>query len=205
LYFETIIVKYYNMAIEDTRDKILSVANKLFSRFGFHKTSMDEIAKIARKAKGSLYYHFASKEDLFKEVVSKEIISLKTQLSIIIEDTDLSASGKMKKYLTKRMEVLNDASNYHETLKADFFEHFHFIDDLRNELDEWEKGNLKRIILQGIETKEFAPIKDIDVLLDILIMVLKGLEIPFFLQNKYEKYIPYSEGLMSILTKGLAP
>ena len=44
------------MAIEDTRDKILSVANKLFSRFGFHKTSMDEIAKIARKAKGSLYY-----------------------------------------------------------------------------------------------------------------------------------------------------
>ena len=193
------------MAIEDTRDKILSVANKLFSRFGFHKTSMDEIAKIARKAKGSLYYHFASKEELFKEVVSKEIISLKNQLSIIVENTDLSASGKMKKYMIKRMEVLNDAANYHETLKADFFEHFDFIDDLRNELDEWEKGNLRKIILQGIETKEFAPIKDMDVLLDILIMVLKGLEIPFFLQNKYEKYYPHSEGLMSILTKGLAP
>ena len=104
------------MASEDTRDKILSVANKLFSRFGFHKTSMDEIAKIARKAKGSLYYHFASKEDLFTEIVNKEIVSLKTQLSIIVEDTDLSASGKMKKYLNKRMEVLNDAANYHETL-----------------------------------------------------------------------------------------
>jgi len=35
------------MALDDTRKKILSVANKLFSRFGFHKTSMDEIAKIA--------------------------------------------------------------------------------------------------------------------------------------------------------------
>ena len=57
------------MGIEDTRDKILSVANKLFSRFGFHKTSMDKIAKIDRKAKGSLYYHFACKEELFKEVV----------------------------------------------------------------------------------------------------------------------------------------
>ena len=105
------------MAIEDTRDKILSVANKLFSRFGFHKTSMDEIAKIARKAKGSLYYHFASKEDLFKEVVSTELINLKSQLSIIIDDTDLSASGKMKKYLIKRMEVLNDAANYHDWKK----------------------------------------------------------------------------------------
>ncbi len=193
------------MAIEDTRDKILSVANKLFSRFGFHKTSMDEIAKIARKAKGSLYYHFASKEDLFKEVVSKEIISLKNQLSVIIEDTDLSASGKMKKYLIKRMEILNNAANYHETIKADFFEHFDFIDDLRNELDEWEKGNLRDIIQHGVNTKEFAPIKDMDVLLDMFIMVLKGLEIPFFLQNKYERYSPYFEGLMSILTKGLAP
>jgi len=192
------------MAIEDTRDKILSVANKLFSRFGFHKTSMDEIAKIARKAKGSLYYHFASKEDLFKEVVSTELINLKSQLSIIIDDTDLSASGKMKKYLIKRMEVLNDAANYHEALKADFFEHFHFIDDLRTELDVWEKENLKKIINQGVETGGFMPIADMEVLLDIFIMVMKGLEIPFFLQGKYTKYAPHFEGLMSILTKGLA-
>ncbi|RLD61694.1 MAG: hypothetical protein DRI95_13965 [Bacteroidetes bacterium] len=192
------------MAIEDTKDKILSVANKLFSRFGFHKTSMDEIAKIARKAKGSLYYHFASKEELFKEVVSKELINLKSQLSFIIDNTDYSASGKMKTYLIKRMEVLNDASNYHETIKADFFEHFDFIDDLRNELDSWEKENLKNIIQQGIETKEFAAVEDVDVLLDVFIMVLKGLEIPFFIQGKYEKYSPHFEGLMGILTKGLA-
>ncbi len=193
------------MAIEDTRDKILSVANKLFSRFGFHKTSMDEIAKIARKAKGSLYYHFASKEELFKEVVSKEILNLKNQLSIIVDDTNLNASEKIKKYLIKRMEILHDAANYHETLKADFFEHFDFIDDLRNELDEWEKMNLKKIILQGAKTGEFVIIGNIEVLLDMFIMVLKGLEIPFFLQNKYEKYSPYFEGLMGIMTKGLAP
>ena len=56
------------MHIDNTKNKIVSVATKLFGRFGFHKTSMDEIAKIARKAKGSLYYYFASKEELFKEV-----------------------------------------------------------------------------------------------------------------------------------------
>ncbi len=192
------------MSLDDTRNKILSVANKLFSRFGFHKTSMDEIAKIARKAKGSLYYHFASKEELFKEVVSKEIMNLKNQLDVIINNTDLSASDKIKLYLLRRMEILNDAANYHETLKADFFEHFDFIDDLREELDKWEKENLKKILLQGVETKEFAAIGDMDVLLDMFMMVLRGLEIPFFLQNKYEKYSPYFEGLMGILTKGIA-
>ncbi len=192
------------MALDDTRKKILSVAKKLFSRFGFHKTSMDEIAKIARKAKGSLYYHFASKEELFKEVVSKELMDLKDQLDVIINNTDLSASEKIKIYLLRRMEVLNDAANYHETLKADFFEHFDFIDDLREEFDEWEKENIKKILLQGVETKEFAAIEDMGVLLDVFMMVLRGLEIPFFLQNRYKKYSPYFEGLMEVLIKGIA-
>jgi AcrR family transcriptional regulator len=188
-----------------TKDSILNVANKLFSRFGFHKTSMDEIAKIARKAKGSLYYHFASKEELFKEVVSIEMADLKNRLNIIVSNPDLSATEKIKKYLVVRMEVLNGAANYHETLKADFFEHFVFIDDLRTELDAWEKERLKEIFSQGVKSGEFAQIGDMDVLLDVFIMVLKGLEIPFYLQNKYEKYAPYSESLMGILTKGLAP
>jgi AcrR family transcriptional regulator len=188
-----------------TKDSILNVATKLFSRFGFHKTSMDEIAKIARKAKGSLYYHFASKEELFKEVVSIEMTDLKNRLNIIVANPDLSATEKIKKYLVSRMEILNGAANYHETLKADFFEHFDFIDDLRTELDAWEKEKLKEIFSQGVSSGEFAKIDDMDVLLDVFIMVLKGLEIPFYLQNKYEKYAPYSESLMGILTKGLAP
>jgi len=192
------------MSIDNTKESILGVANKLFSRFGFHKTTMDEIAKIARKAKGSLYYHFASKEDLFREVVSIEMANLKNQLSFIVNNPDLNSSEKVKKYLVKRMEILNSAANYHETLKADFFEHFHFIDDLRIELDAWEKENLKKLILQGVETGEFAIIGDIDVLLDVFIMVIKGLEIPFFLQNKYVKYSPHFEGLIGILTKGLS-
>jgi len=193
------------MSIDDTKDTILGVATKLFSRFGFHKTSMDEIAKIARKAKGSLYYHFASKEELFKEVVAVEMTTLKNQLAIIVSIPDLSPTDKIKKYLITRMEVLNGAANYHETMKADFFEHFKFIDDLRTDLDAWEKENIKKIILQGVEGGEFAVNGEIDVLLDVFIMVLKGLEIPFFLQNKYEKYSPYFDVLIGILTKGLSP
>ena len=192
------------MALEDTRDKILSVANKLFSRFGFHKTSMDEIAKIARKAKGSLYYHFASKEELFTAVVSTEIENLKIQLSVIINDKTLRADEKIKRYLVKRMEILNTAANYHETLKADFFEHFSFIDNLRNELDIWEKEQIQKIIYQGVDEGIFeARNGDIDVLLDVFIMVLKGLEIPFFLQNKYNDLHPYFDDLLKILIKGL--
>jgi len=165
---------------------------------------MDEIAKVARKAKGSLYYHFASKEELFREVISKEMMNLKSQLSVIVNNTEINALDKIKHYLIKRMEILNSAACYHETLKADFFEHFHFIDELRAEMDTWEKESIKKILIQGSDSGIFKIIPEIDAVLDVFLMVLKGLEIPFFLQNKYEKYSPHFEDLINILNKGLS-
>jgi AcrR family transcriptional regulator len=79
---------------------------------------MDEIAKVARKAKGSLYYHFVSKEDLFRELILKEITNLKSQLGVIANNSDLDASQKLNSYLLKRMEILNSTASYHETLIA---------------------------------------------------------------------------------------
>ena len=194
------------MPNETTKNKIVNVASKLFGRYGFYKTSMDEIARISRKAKGSLYYHFRGKEELYTEVVALEFHNLKSQLSPIVEEDHLKADKKIKKYLLKRMEVLHSASNYHETLKADFLEHFdfEFIDNLRNEMDVWEKEQIKQILLQGIREGVFAePKRDINVLLDVFIMVLKGLEIPFFLQKKYGQYAPYFDDLLEILIKGV--
>jgi AcrR family transcriptional regulator len=164
---------------------------------------MDEIAKIARKAKGSLYYHFASKEDLYREVIIKEMNNLKNQLTIIFNNPDLSAYEKLKNYSIKRMEILNNAVNYHETLKADFFEHFHFVDDLRKELDTWEKENIIKIINQGINSGEFILDIKADVIANTFLIILKGLEIPFFLQNKYEEYSPHFNGLVNILKNGI--
>ena len=187
-----------------TRNKIINVASKLFGHYGFYKTSMDEIARISRKAKGSLYYHFASKEELFTEVVATEINILKTQLVVIVNDNNLQADEKIKRYLIRRMEILNTSANYHETLKADFFEHFDFIDNLRVNLDVWEKEQIKLIMQQGIKENIFADNNgNMEVLLDVFIMVLKGLEIPFLVQKKYDKYSPYFDDLLRILIKGL--
>ncbi len=191
--------------MDNTKEKILNVATRIFSRFGFYKTSMDEIARTAHKAKGSLYYHFASKEELFTEVVAHELNNLKKELAMVVTDPELNAKEKIKKYLLTRMSVLYKATNYHETLKADFFEHFEFVDHLRSELDHWEKEQLKNIIKQGVESGFFADQSEkMDVLLDVFIMVLKGLEIPFFLQNKYDELSPHFDDLINILIKGMA-
>lgn len=54
-----------------SRQKILVAALQAFSRRGFHETKMDEIATLAGVAKGTLYYNFPSKSDLFTALVNE--------------------------------------------------------------------------------------------------------------------------------------
>ena len=191
------------MGIIETRDKIVNVADTLFGRFGFHKTSMDEIAKTSRKAKGSLYYHFSSKEELFCEVVQNEVNELKSKLYDVVNSNDFTAEGKLKKYMMIRMEVLQHATNYHETIQPGQIDHFEFIDDIRQDLDLWEREKLSKIITEGIDRGEFEIDLELEVLSEMFIMIVKGLEIPFFLQGRYEEYLPYLDGMAKILLKGM--
>ncbi len=47
-----------------TRAAILDAASALFRENGFGRTSMDEIARRASVARGTLYYNFVSKDDI---------------------------------------------------------------------------------------------------------------------------------------------
>jgi AcrR family transcriptional regulator len=61
--------------MNQTRDKkrmILDIATGIFSRYGYAKTSLDEIARQARIAKGTVYYYFPNKEELFISVVTEQ-------------------------------------------------------------------------------------------------------------------------------------
>lgn len=56
--------------VGDTRRRaILDAAVTVFIRFGFRKTSMEEVARAAQVSRQGLYLHFSTKEDLFREAV----------------------------------------------------------------------------------------------------------------------------------------
>ena len=57
----------------DKRESILVHAAKAFCKLGFRKTSVDDIARAAGVAKGTIYLAAPSKEDLFYQVVYREV------------------------------------------------------------------------------------------------------------------------------------
>ena len=44
------------------RETILKIAQEIFSKYGYKKTTLDDIANAVRKGKSSLYYYFKSSE-----------------------------------------------------------------------------------------------------------------------------------------------
>ncbi|GGD58671.1 TetR/AcrR family transcriptional regulator [Paenibacillus nasutitermitis] len=54
-----------------SRDKILDAAAGVFSTKGYHRSSMDDIAQMAGVAKGTLYYHFPGKAQLFQALITE--------------------------------------------------------------------------------------------------------------------------------------
>lgn len=52
------------MEPEKIKESILRAAKELFRKYGYHKTSVNEIAKKARIAKATIYKYFESKEQI---------------------------------------------------------------------------------------------------------------------------------------------
>jgi AcrR family transcriptional regulator len=170
----------------EVKDLIVVSATKYFSKYGFYKTTMDEIAKNIHKAKGILYYYFRSKEELFNEVLKQELGMVKAELGkIVISNNDSLII--LKEYMLTRLKLLHTAVNYHETLKADFFEKYHFVKDVRDDFSEFERAQLTIILKKG-KKEGYLDVKNINSTVNIIMMVVNGIEIPLFLQNKYAEF-----------------
>ncbi len=189
------------MTDSNTRSLIVDSARMHFSRYGFHKTTMDEIAKHIHKAKGVLYYYFKSKEELFNEVVKQELGFVKTELDKIVAGNEDSLTI-IKKYFLTRLKLMSTAVNYHETLKADFFEKYHFVKDARDDFAEFESVRLNRIFKKGTE-EGFIEIKNIESTVNAIMMLVRSIELPLYLQNKYTEYENIIDELVSMIINSL--
>ncbi|SEN69654.1 transcriptional regulator, TetR family [Actinacidiphila rubida] len=72
---------------EATRRKLYEAAVTLIAEQGFSATTVDEIAERAGVAKGTVYYNFASKNDLFEELLRHGVGRLTVSLRRAAEET----------------------------------------------------------------------------------------------------------------------
>lgn len=81
-----------------TRDAVFKAAADLFSRHGFDGVTVDDIAKAAGVNRAMLYYHFADKLALYRDIVCRMLDEAAARVSAIAQQP-ASAPQKLERFI----------------------------------------------------------------------------------------------------------
>ncbi|WP_322202491.1 TetR/AcrR family transcriptional regulator [Acutalibacter intestini] len=102
---------------EERRNEILDVAERLFGTKGFDGTSTTDILNEIGIARGTLYYHFKSKEDILDAMIERMTGSLVAKASEIVENKDVP--------VLQRLTLMMMALNVNNDLGHEIMERIH--------------------------------------------------------------------------------
>lgn len=183
------------------REKIIDTARFVFSKIGFRKTTMLDIAKALYKAKSSLYHYFKNKEEILKAVVEKEGEILKKKLEEVLNSTD-DPKEKLILYSKTRMKIFNTLANFYSAFKDDYLNNYAFIQDLRKDYDRFEFETIRKILDEGNQ-KGIFQVGDTSLTSWAVITAMKGLEVPWATSEDPEKIDNDIDALLNMLFYGI--
>ena len=94
-----------------TKRKIFETSMNLFATKGYDATSIEEITSVVGVAKGTLYYHFSSKEEIFTFLVEEGMKLLQNSISIKIANCT-SLISKLKAILLIQIKVMTKYEDF---------------------------------------------------------------------------------------------
>jgi len=87
---------------------VIEVAERIFFKFGYSNTSMEEIANECGMSKKTIYKHFTSKEEILIDCVKRKIDYNSKKISEIIYSEDIKFHDKIEKIILATSENLKD-------------------------------------------------------------------------------------------------
>lgn len=102
----------------EPRQRLIRAAEAQFRRFGYRRTTVDDITTDAGTGKGSLYLHFNSKQDVYLAVVTESLERFVARATVVLAGHDT---------VPRRLAALVEATARHygedELLRASLFGH----------------------------------------------------------------------------------
>jgi TetR/AcrR family fatty acid metabolism transcriptional regulator len=96
---------------EERRIQILETALQFFAEQGYYNTKMSDIADQLGLAKGTIYWYFDSKEDLFNRTFRHEFEKLAQPMFEKALQQDLAANEKLLALARVSLSMLSDFEN----------------------------------------------------------------------------------------------
>ena len=168
------------------RDRILQAGERSFARKGFHPTTLEEIARSADLAKGTIYLHFENKRDLFASVIEKKLDILLNKIKEEIQENG-SPAEKIKKITEVHLKFLEQNRNFFRILHGLSGEYKRAMEkELTEKVVKKNAkfvGLVQHVIEQAIRSKELRPL-DPRKLAVILVGIVHSLTINWISQGE---------------------
>jgi len=187
--------------MKNTKEKIIETAQKLFGKYGYNRTSVDEIAKIAHIAKGTIYHYFKSKSELLEEVIKREEILLRDELKKNI-DLAITPQDKLRAFVMTRFNFIKNLSNYYDAINEEYLSHHSFIEKLRKSNFDNDIKMISQILEEGKRNLIFK-IKNTYFTSLAILTAIHGLEYPFITNSEIRDFEDMVDELLNILLKGI--
>ncbi len=96
---------------QQSRDRIVEAANRLFYIKGYNQTSFADVADDVGISKGNLHYHFRSKDDLLDAIISFRIDIIRQNLAQWNEEYP-DGKDKLKRFVQMMLNEETDLVRY---------------------------------------------------------------------------------------------
>jgi AcrR family transcriptional regulator len=98
------------------RESILDAADRLLGRFGYQKTTLDDLAREAGIGRRTIYLHFQSKEELFLSSIDRVVERLCAELEKVAEEEAPAPERLRRMLLTRVMFRFDSVHGYYQSL-----------------------------------------------------------------------------------------
>ncbi|MBW2003701.1 MAG: TetR/AcrR family transcriptional regulator [Deltaproteobacteria bacterium] len=182
-------------------ESILDTASKMFSRYGLRKTSLDEVARMARVAKATIYNYFGSKDRVYLEVLRREMDEVVEKISSSVDQESLPGD-KLVAFVKAKFRCMRQAINILNLDREGIEKLLPSAESIRNDLFEKEVNIIRSILNEGVE-KGIFHLNDILFAARAIAHALRGFELNWLIQESEGRIEYYLNELMNILFNGL--
>jgi len=151
-----------------TRDAILDATDRLLTRFGYKKMTIDDLAAEVGIGKGSVYLHFDSKQEIALSHVDRIVERLKRRLEEIASG-DAPAAERICEMLIERVLFRFDSvQHYTQSLNEMLAVLRPKLLERRKKYFNEEAGIIADIIREGQDKNDFSKGDPLDISLTLL-------------------------------------
>lgn len=140
---------------EETKLKILEAAAKTFGEYGYHQATMTKIAEEAGVAKGTVYWYFTSKEDLFLGLLDNSLAKLYANLELVVT-SPTEPIEKLRRFILAYLDFFSRQSHLGQILSRGGIEGLspEFYHKMIEWHDKFDRLNVE-LISQGVKAGAF--------------------------------------------------